>query len=503
MDLVDLNIKPAGYLYLLRKFSISGMPNWHTSFVSNATTHHIKEKDGAIEETYSAGYWPGDKVGDHLEFALKYDGINLSLLYQIFSNAVTNEITEFVKSKSTGKYTRIIWFLYEFLIEEQLPVNDITTGNYVSVLDQKRYYVLGKGKNSQRHRVVNNLLGPRDFCPVIRKTKKLIEIDSDALQKQCEDIVTAYSPGLLRRALTYLYRKETKSSFEIEHIKPSASRTEKFILALELAEKEDYCKKEMLIDLQNRIVNPRFIDNDYRTEQNFVGQTVTYQKEIIHYVCPRPEDVSNLMSGLILSHNMMKTGGVSPVIHAAAISYGFVFMHPFEDGNGRIHRFLIHNILSLQGLVPKGLMFPVSAAMLKNPTAYDESLETFSRPLLKLVDYTLDETGNMTVDNDTALWYRYIDMTKQAEALYDFVIRTIDTELVEELDFLANYDRTKLMIQDALDMPDRLIDLFVHFCLQNNGNLSINRRDKYFDFLSDEEVNDLEQAVKNGYMKND
>ncbi|MCK5757750.1 MAG: Fic family protein, partial [Clostridiales bacterium] len=292
-------------------------------------------------------------------------------------------------------------------------------------------------------------------------------------------------------------------SFEIEHIKPSASRTEKFILSLELAEKEDYCKKEMLIDLQNCIVNPRFIDNDYRTEQNFVGQTVTYQKEIIHYVCPRPEDVSNLMSGLILSHNMMKTGGVSPVVHAAAISYGFVFMHPFEDGNGRIHRFLIHNILSLQGLVPKGLMFPVSAAMLKNPTAYDESLETFSRPLLKLVDYTLDETGNMTVDNKTALWYRYIDMTKQAEALYDFVIRTIDTELVEELDFLANYDRTKLMIQDILDMPDRLIDLFIHFCLQNNGNLSINRRNKYFDFLSDNEVNDLEQAVKNGYMKND
>ena len=38
----------------------------------------------------------------------------------------------------------------------------------------------------------------------------------------------------------------------------------------------------------------------------------------------------------------------NPFLIEAAIAYGFVFLHPFEDGNGRIHRFLIHNILSLQ-----------------------------------------------------------------------------------------------------------------------------------------------------------
>jgi Fic family protein len=35
-----------------------------------------------------------------------------------------------------------------------------------------------------------------------------------------------------------------------------------------------------------------------------------------------------------MAHRMMKNGKVPAVIHAAAISYGFVFMHPFEDGNG-------------------------------------------------------------------------------------------------------------------------------------------------------------------------
>jgi hypothetical protein len=199
----------------------------------------------------------------------------------------------------------------------------------------------------------------------------------------------------------------------------------------------------------------------------------------------------------------MKAGNISPVIHAAVIAYGFVFLHPFEDGNGRIHRFLVHNILSLQEMVPRGLMFPVSAVMLKNPADYNASLEAFSRPLLQLIDYRLDEMGQMTIENDTACWYRYMDMTPQTEALYEFVAKTIEEELVEELSFLANYDNTKKSIQDIIDMPDRLIDLFIRLCLQNNGSLSAGKRSAHFDFLADEELSAMEQAVKDGYNRLD
>jgi Fic family protein len=268
---------------------------------------------------------------------------------------------------------------------------------------------------------------------------------------------------------------------------------------LELAEKEDFCEKEKLIELQNRIVDPRFKDSDYRVSQNYVGQTVAYQKEVIHFICPKPDDLKSLMEGLIDTHKRMKAGNVSPVIHAAIIAYGFVFLHPFEDGNGRIHRFLIHNILSLQELVPPGLMFPVSAVMLKNPADYDASLEAFSRPLLQLIDYQLDEMGQMTVENDTSCWYRYMDMTTQSETLYEFVTKTIEEELVEELSFLVNYDNTKKAIQDIIDMPDRLIDLFIQLCLQNNGRLSEGKRVTHFDFLTDEELSGIEQAVRDGY----
>jgi hypothetical protein len=69
-------------------------------------------------------------------------------------------------------------------------------------------------------------------------------------------------------------------------------------------------------------------------------------------------------------------------------------------------------------------------------------------------------------------------------------------ELAEELAFLAKYDRTKLAIREIVDMPDRQIDLFIRACLQNNGRLSARMRAGHFDFLSDQEIARLEQAIQ-------
>lgn len=496
MKTTVLDYKPAGYAYLLERFAISGMPNWHKSTVSRTSTHYSKIQNGIVHESFRTQYWPGEKVGEHLEFALKYDGVNLSLLAQIFEHISQKDLSEYIKNKPTGKYVRRMWFFYEFLTGKLLPVNDSSTGNYIDALETKQYYTIHKGEKLSRYRIVNNLIGTKEFCPIIRRTERLSKLDSANLHKKCVDIITTYPTELLRRALSYLYNKETKSSFEIENVQPNASRMEKFIVSLELAEKEDFCTKERLVELQNLIVDPRFKESDYRWSQNYAGQTITFQKEIIHFISPKPDDLANLMNGLIDSHWRMKNGNVSPVIHAAAISYGFVFLHPFEDGNGRIHRFLIHNILSLQGMVPQGLMFPVSAVMLKNPEHYDASLEAFSRPLLGLIDYRIDEMGHMTVESETAYWYQYIDMTAQAEALYEFITTTIEEEIVEELRFLATYDTTKKAILEIIDMPDRLIDLFIQLCKQNNGTLSATKRSAHFNFLTDTELSEMEAAVK-------
>ena len=488
--------RPAGYAALLERYGLDSIPNWHRSSVAASATRRVNAAGGWVEEVYPASYWPGETVVDHLEFAMKYDGTNLAILAAVFEQMNADELAGYVRSRPTGKYARRLWFLYEFLTGKTLPVDDAKRGNYVDLLDRNEYYVLFPAVQVRRQRINDNLLGNRQFCPVIRRSQALKDYEKADLAGRCRRVVSAYPRELLTRALNYFYSTETKSSFEIEHIKPTSTRIERFVTLLHLASQEDFCEKERLIALQNRIVDPRFTEEDYRSKQNYVGETVAWGKERIHFVSPKPEDLGGLMEGLGVVHRRMEEGAVHPLIHAAAVAYGFVFLHPFEDGNGRIHRFLIHNVLARRGFTPEAVMFPVSAAMLKSPVRYDASLEAFSRPLLALVDYTLDEHGRMTVHNDTARWYRYIDMTAQAEALFQFVEQTIDTELAAELSFLATYDETKNAIQEIVDIPDRRIDLFIRCCLQNNGRLSRRRRADHFASLSDDEIARMEEAVR-------
>ena len=489
------SVRLAGYAAILRMLGIAAIPHWHESMVASSGGHLIETGGGIVRETFTARYWPGDTLADHLEFALKYDGVNLAILARIFSATGISPITSYVGSKPTGKYARRIWYLYELSTGEKLPLKDVKRCSYINLLEPDAYITADSAKSIPRQCINDNLLGDGWFCPVIRRTEAIqryLDIDFKA---RCQKVVAAYPPELLRRALSYLYTKETRSSFEIERITPDANRIERFIALLQMAELEDFGEKSRLLELQNRIVDPRFAAEDYRITQNYVGETVAMGRERIHFICPKPDDVAGLMAGLMISHRRMDNARIHPVIHAAILAYGFVFIHPFEDGNGRIHRFLIHNILARRGYTPPGLMFPVSASMLKKPTAYDTSLEAFSRPLMPLVEYALDAEGRMTVRNDTAVWYRFIDLTVQTEALFGFIAETIETELTDELDFLVSYDRTRIAIQAIVDMPDRQIDLFIRCCLQNQGRLSSVKRSSCFDSLTDDEIDRMERAI--------
>jgi len=491
-----MKLQPIGYKALIERFKIESLPNWHYSFLSIENhTHKIEKNNDIIYEIFPKKYAIEDKALNHLEFALKYDGVNLTLLTLIFEHIDKKELIEFIKSKPTGKYVRRIWYFYEFLTNEVLPIDDLKYGNYINLLENEKYYTIKKSTSIKRQRIRDNLLGNRDFCPIVRKTDTLKKFELLNLSQKSKEILTKYPIQILNRALSYLYTKETKSSFEIEKVKPSSSRIEKFISLLREVNREDFCNKDKLIELQNRIVDARFADKDYRSTQNYVGESIAFGEEKIHYISPKPEDLDNLMSGLINAHKKMSNFNELAVIHATIIAYGFVYLHPFEDGNGRIHRFLLHNILALEKFTPKDMIFPISAVLLKNPQEYDKSLEFFSIPLLSLIDYKLNNEGEMKVLNDTALFYKTIDMTKQVEVLYKFIQETVEEELIRELKFMSQYDASKKAIQNIIDMPDRLIDLFIRFSYQNKGVISKNKRKKYFNFLTDKEIEEIQKCL--------
>ncbi len=103
---------------------------------------------------------------------------------------------------------------------------------------------------------------------------------------------------------------------------------------------------------------------------------------------------------------------------AAVLAFGFVYVHPFEDGNGRLHRYLIHHVLAQRGFNPAGVVFPVSAAFWSGSTSTARVLEDYSRRLLPLIHWEPTADGNVHVLNDTVDYYRFFDATPHAEFLY-------------------------------------------------------------------------------------
>jgi hypothetical protein len=491
--------EPVGYSRVIADFQLAVLPPHRLSFVAARGGRKERIEEGRALVVFPPGYRPGRAIVDQLEFALKHEGINLEVLAALFRRvdmeAFERELTAFVRERPTGQYGRRLWFLYEFLTGRRLSLDDVATGNYVPLLDAAAYFT-GPPIRSRRHRVVDNLLGTVGFCPMVRRTAKLAQFEAAQLAAEAARIVEQFDEDAIRRAVSYLYTKETRSSFDIEGERPGAARTERFVGLLRRVPRIGRLSRAELVRLQQATVDARFADAAYRADQVYVGEQLDPMRQKIHYVAPKPADVPSLMEGLLGCLTRLEGSAVDAVVQAAAISFGFVFIHPFSDGNGRLHRLLIHYILARTGFTPRGLIFPVSAVMLNRRHEYDECLESFSEPLMGLVDYEENQAGEVMVKNDTANLYRYFDATVMAEALYRWVQETVRHEFRGELEFVVRLRETRRAIESIVELPDRLANLFIKLCLQNEGRLSAPKRKAHFAKLTDPEVRAMEKAVK-------
>lgn len=493
---------PVGYSALIEMFDLTVMPYFKESYIIAKGTPRIERTEGREVQFYSKNYLRDDLSNPftHIEFALKHEGMHLELLSALFQEMEKKELTAYVAAQPTGKTARKVWFLYEYIADKELPLKNAEGGSYVPLLDPEKYYT-ATPLRSKRHLVIDNLLGTVFFCPFVRRTEILASFEKKDLSKKTAQLIAAYDPLVINRAVNYLYDKETMSSFEIEHEKPTLSRKDRFINLLKRADHLGALSKGLLLDLQRAIVDPRFAASDYRDFQNFIGSLPRLDRyeSRIDYIPPKPQDVPELMQGLLMSLQRMLENHTSPLVIAASIAFGFVFIHPFEDGNGRLHRFLMHYIFSKTDFVPHGAIFPISVAILKNLKIYDEVLESFSKPLLSLISrYSFDKEGHLSVKDKTDLHYRYIDFTLFAEYLFFCVEETIHTDFKNELEYLVNYDKVKPLLQEIVDMPDKYIDLFIQVVLQH-GALSNKKRKAQFSMLTEAEIAEMEAIVLSQY----
>ena len=487
-------VTSVGYQRLIDSYKLPALPLSQVAVIDTRVKGRETGSAGNVDQLrFEARYKPEPTFEGDLQFALRYEGLNLEVLELLFTQTGPEPLLAWLRTQPESAYARRVGFLYEWITGKELEVvAPSARASYVPALDESlQFGIGGTGDLNRKFRVRDNLPGTREFCPLIRKTGALLEMTKKDLHARAQEALSRYEPGLIRRAAQYLLLKETRSSYEVEREKPSAGRIQRFVDLLRTADIGQALSEERFVAFQNTVLEPRWHEFTYRHRQNWVG-AYHRTREVVDFVPPRPQDVGPLMSGLCAfserGRAAFKNGSqLDPVIHAAAVAFGFVFIHPFFDGNGRLHRYLIHEELSVLGFTPKGIVLPVSAFILANIDQYNEVLEQFSRPRLARTELE-PLVPDVAARGNDPVYFRFFDVTAQAIFLYRALEQTVMKDLREEIDYLLGLDRARLRLRNEIDWPGQSLDLFINIVRQGGGTLSQTKRRSQFNWMTDEEI---------------
>ena len=441
----------------------------------------------------SPRHQPRPTLEGHLTFALKYEGLDLAVLKRLFLAVGPAEVAAIVQRRRTGSYARRIWFLYEWLTGGELDAPSAAMGSYVPALDPGLQWGTA-GENSPRHRVRNNLPGTPAFCPLVFRTATIEQFMALNLAERARELVGRLPRDLLARTAAFLLLEDSRSSHIIEGERPPQDRIQRWGRAIGEAGRAPLSLDELLRLQRIVIGDERFVRLGLRKAGGFVGgrDRRTYAP-IPEHISARPDDLPSLVEGMT-AFDRGAAERLDPVIAAAVLAFGFVYIHPFEDGNGRIHRWLVHHVLARRGYNPPGVHFPVSSAILDRIDDYRDALSSYSRRLLPVIRWQPTDDNNVHVSNDTADFYRFFDATPHAELLYGCVLQTIEHDLPDETRFLDRFDRFRAAVETIIDMPGRTLDTLLGFLRQGQGRLSRRARTREFAALTDDETRRIEQV---------
>ena len=432
---------------------------------------------------------------EHILFALKHEGTNLQILAQALPQVPEAALRQALTTTPMGSYVRTACFLWEEFTGRQLDLGEnFAAGGQLANLFDPEKYVTGVTRRIARWRVNSNGLGDLRYCPSVERTCAIeAGIASDVLGRT-KAFVESLGTVMADRALAWAYMHETQDSFAIERESPSEEKARAFVALLHQAHDRRPLDEQYLVELQTSVVsNAANRDAHYRHHQNWLRGPANGAAGVT-YLPPPPDMVYELMDALANFANEAPAV-IDPIVAASIASFGFVFIHPFTDGNGRLSRFLFHHALCRSGRLSNGLILPVSVAMKRDEGKYLAALQSYSRPARALwnvtwIDegqYALNFTGHPSI-------YRYWDATDSVEFGFQMAEQALNIELRQETEFLARYDHLERVINANFDVQGNALATLIRSCLQSHGFVSNNRRKQFlyqvpapaFDFLESE-----------------
>lgn len=447
--------------------------------------------DGAITETFVESMRPAATLRGHLTFHLKHEVLHLEMLSHLFEQLDPAELVGWIQHEPSGQYARKAGFLYEWLTGRELEVTTTIAGAYVDVLDDRKLVAASPGRSTfnRRWRLRDNLPGTPAFCPIVRKTREWADAIAVDLPRLLHELATEFGEEVLMRSAVWMTLRESKASFAIEGEADQADRIQRFadVLARRTGEGDLPLSDPDIRELQAEILGPATTLQQFGVRQSpvFVGEVVRFQ-EIVHYVAPPADDLHRMLDGLAVFWE--RTQGQSAVMRSAVLAFGFVYIHPMADGNGRVHRFLINDALRRDGVLKEPMILPVSSLITRDAAeqrAYARLLDMVSRPLMSALagTYGFAETPTAYPDGIRSNFnfsgeaiarpvWRYLDLTPHVAWLGDVLARTICEHMREESRYLQQHAQARAAIKEIIEMPNMQIDRVIRSVEANQGKLS-------------------------------
>jgi hypothetical protein len=481
-----------GFGKLARDFEVRLAQQLRVASFIGRTRSENKTPEQVIR-IFPASYAPEDSFEDHFEFGLKYEDIHLEFLSRLFTRTGPAPLEAWIAKEPLGQYARRACFLYEWLTGRVLDVPDRPTGNYVTALPPEQYFARTDVQRNRRWRVQDNLPGTPAFCPLVRRSAELEAATAFDIMGELDKLDVEFGTDVLMRSAVWLTFKESQASFQIEREADKAHRVRRFahVISEHSGRIANPLDPGSLETLQRGILGEAALRMGLRRSAIFVGQGGMYQ-DIVHYVGPRYQDTPNMLRGLQVFEEV--TRGASPLVRAAVIAFGFVYVHPMRDGNGRIHRFLINDTLQRDGAIPVGVILPVSATITNSTrerTAYDQVLETFSRPLMdryadayRFGNPYVAEDGTPTnfhfdAYDDASHAWRFPDLTQHAIYTATLVEKTIRHEMANEARMLVRFDNATDRLKNLVEMPNQDATRIIRAVKDNHWQVSNKLMDEY------------------------
>jgi len=370
---------------------------------------------------------------------------------------------------------RQICYLWELTNGQPLEGLPAAAGAYSPLFDPEKF-VTGPSHRNARWRVDFNGLGSPSYCPTVRHTPEIQALLDKNILGSASQFIAGLDKTALDRAVQWADLSETQGSFVIENELPTSSKAEAFAALLARANAPERMTEDYLVALQNLAVsNPLDKAVQFRSGQNWLRNALPGALGVT-YLPPEPSLMMSLMDEIMTLANNTKSG-IDPLILGSLVSFGFVFAHPFMDGNGRLARFLFHKLVCSHGVLPNGLVLPVSVAMKRHEERYLYVLQTFSKPARALWQVTaIDDVRVDAVFKGDPEIYRYWDATDCVAFGLQMASEALERDLRDESVFLHRFDLVYKAVNDAVDMNNNDLVLLVRSCLQNEGKLSINRQ---------------------------